>query len=74
MLLTFASVSVSDLISNYHDKARLAPRAIRPFLEPHEALNFGRVHYVNTADAEHPDQSESEDEGDHDDNEEKAVE
>ena len=58
---------MSDTISNYHDKVRLAPRVIHPFLEPHEALNFGRAYYANTADGEEPDedpdQSDSESEG-----------
>ena len=45
-------VSVSNYISNYHDKIRLVPRTLHPFLEPAEALMLGRARHASGLDAE----------------------
>ena len=68
-------VSVSNYISNYHDKIRLVPRTLHPFLEPAEALMLGRARHASGLDAEgsasdsdsDSDASSSEDESDGED-------
>ena len=50
--LTSLSVSVSDSISNHHDKIRLIPRTLHPFLELAEALMLRRARHASGLDAE----------------------